>query len=51
MRSYGLKPHDDDDVQEAKDILAGFRKLDEFNEADAMRRKPRISEAINSLHV
>jgi len=30
MRSYGLKPHDDDDVQEAKDILEGFRELDEF---------------------
>jgi len=36
MRSYGLKPHDDDDFQEAKDILAGFRKLDEFDaNADA----------------
>ena len=34
MRSYGLKPHNDDDVQEAKDILAGFRKYDEF-EANA----------------
>jgi hypothetical protein len=39
MRSYGLKPHDDDDVQEAKDILTGFRKLDEFNEAEADAEK------------
>jgi len=38
MRSYGLKPHDDDDFQEAKDILAGFRKLDEF-EANADAEK------------
>ena len=34
MRSYLLKPHDDDDVQEAKDILAGFRKLDDEFEAN-----------------
>jgi hypothetical protein len=30
MRSYGLKPHDGGDFQEAKDILAGFRELDKF---------------------
>jgi len=34
MRSHGLKPHDDDDVQEGKDILEGFRELDGF-EANA----------------
>jgi hypothetical protein len=29
MQSYNLKIHDHDDYQEAKQILAGFRKLDE----------------------
>jgi len=28
MRSYGLKMEDHDDVQEAKAILDGFRKID-----------------------
>ena len=39
MRSYGLKPHDDDDVQKAKDILEGFRKLDDEFEANAGAEK------------
>jgi hypothetical protein len=28
MQSYGLKPYDLDDVQEGKDIIAGFRNID-----------------------
>ncbi len=28
MQSYGLKPYDPDDVQEGKDIIAGFRNID-----------------------
>jgi hypothetical protein len=29
MQSYGLKMCNDEDVQEAKNILNGFRKIDE----------------------
>lgn len=29
MQSYNLKMHDDDDLQEAKAILDGLRKIDE----------------------
>ena len=31
MQSYGLKMHNHEDVQEAKAILDGFRKIDEAN--------------------
>ena len=31
MKSYGLKMHDHDDVQEAKDILDGYRQINIMN--------------------
>jgi hypothetical protein len=31
MQSYGLKIWNDDDVQEAKEIIKGFRAIDEQN--------------------
>lgn len=30
MASYGLKPYDDDDVQEGKAILQAFREQDKY---------------------
>jgi hypothetical protein len=31
MQSYGLKMHNDDDIQEAKGIIEGFRQVDQAN--------------------
>ena len=38
MNSYGLKRHDEDDVQEAKAILAAFNKADQ-EDWEASQRK------------
>lgn len=38
MQSYGLSMHKDDDVQEAKSIIEGFRQVDQAN-YDAKQQK------------
>ena len=39
METYGLKLWNDDDVQEAKSILDGFREIDAAAEADKANGK------------
>ncbi|KAF8876823.1 hypothetical protein BD779DRAFT_1559227 [Infundibulicybe gibba] len=37
MHSYGLKPWNDDDVEEGKQIVEGFKRQDKFEWEEAQR--------------
>ncbi|TFK22442.1 hypothetical protein FA15DRAFT_671486 [Coprinopsis marcescibilis] len=39
MHSYGLKPWDNDDVEEAKAILAEMKKMDRLDWEEAQKNK------------
>ena len=45
MRSYGLKPHDDDDVYEAKQILQGMKDGDKFAWEEEQKEKAAAAAA------